>query len=83
NLSGRFYHPQDERQRSQSTDGSLMADTSSQDTPSPESFTMVDMAGSFPAYLGADNAVPLGIRQALSADKIFKFQQQDLTNDEL
>ncbi|KAG0334314.1 hypothetical protein BG000_008431 [Podila horticola] len=81
-LTGRFYTPQDERQRSQSTDGSLMADTSSHDTPSPESFTMVDMAGSFPAYLGADNAVPLGIRQALSqADKIFKFQQQDLTND--
>lgn len=60
-----------------------MADTSSIDTPSPESFTMVDMAGSFPAYLGADNAVPVGIRQALNnADKVFKLQQ-DLTHTEL
>ncbi|KAF9187540.1 hypothetical protein BGZ50_001887, partial [Haplosporangium sp. Z 11] len=64
----------EDRQRAQSADTIAAV----QDTPSPESYQVADMTGSFPAYLGPDNTVPMGIRQALGdADKIFRFQEQE------
>ncbi|KAI1320205.1 hypothetical protein EDD11_001810 [Mortierella claussenii] len=73
---------QDDRQRTASSDDTLLGDAALardhlKDTPSPESFPMLDMTNSFPSYLGTENVLPFGIRQALTdADKIFKFQAQ-------
>ncbi|KAG0298594.1 hypothetical protein BGZ98_000142 [Dissophora globulifera] len=72
---------QQDRQRTASSSDSLMGDAALgrnhlQDTPSPEGFPVLDMAGSFQTYVGLGN-VPYGVRQALEeADKIFKFQAQ-------
>ncbi|KAI7819988.1 fungal-specific transcription factor domain-containing protein [Gamsiella multidivaricata] len=70
------------RGRTASSDDSLLADAALardhlKDTPSPETFPILDMASTFPMYLGPESAVPYGVRQALGdADKIFKFQAQ-------
>ncbi|KAF9570341.1 hypothetical protein EC968_001954 [Mortierella alpina] len=49
-----------------------------QDTPSPETFQVLEMTGTFPTYLCPDSTVPMGIRQALGdAEKMFKFQAQE------
>ncbi|KAF9362388.1 hypothetical protein BGX34_006258 [Mortierella sp. NVP85] len=53
------------------------------DTPSPEAFALLDMTSSAPSYIGTDNTVPFGIRQALGdVSEILKFQAQSgLTNE--
>jgi len=53
------------------------------DTPSPEAFALLDMTSSAPSYIGTDNTVPFGIRQALGdVGEILKFQAQSgLTNE--
>ncbi|KAI8602567.1 fungal-specific transcription factor domain-containing protein [Dissophora ornata] len=73
---------QQDRQRTASSDDSLLGDAALarnhlQDTPSPETFPILDMASSFPSYVGMDSNLPYGIRQSLEdADKIFKFQAE-------
>ncbi|KAG0253295.1 hypothetical protein BG011_006433 [Mortierella polycephala] len=75
-------YQQQDRQRTASSDESLMADAAMskshlQDTPSPDTFAPLDMASSFPTYIGVDNTVPFAVRQALGdMDKMFKLQLQ-------
>ncbi|KAG0288153.1 hypothetical protein BGZ97_006901 [Linnemannia gamsii] len=77
--SARRYQQQD-RHRTFSSDDAFLAEaamgrTHLHDTPSPESFPVLDLAGSFPTYLGTESAVPFGVRQALGdVGKIFKFE---------
>lgn len=81
-------HQQQDRQRTSSLDESLISDAiltrnQLQDTPSPESFPILDMTSSIPSYIGTDNTVPLGIRQALGdVSEILKFQAQTGLTDE-
>ncbi|KAG0051234.1 hypothetical protein BGZ83_003985 [Gryganskiella cystojenkinii] len=79
-----------DKQRNQSTDESMTNDSGPVgrhhpqqqspimlDTPSPEGFTVMDMAGSFPGYLAGDSTLPFGVRQSLGdAEKLFKYQAQ-------
>ncbi|KAF9182488.1 hypothetical protein BGZ51_004715 [Haplosporangium sp. Z 767] len=83
----RFSQQQD-RQRTASSDESLMVDATMsrnhlQDTPSPDTFAPLDMASSFPTYIGIDNTVPFAVREALGdVDKMFKLQMQaELTGE--
>ncbi|KAG0240153.1 fungal-specific transcription factor domain-containing protein [Mortierella sp. GBAus27b] len=75
-------------QRTGSLDESLLGDAALSrnplhDTPSPESFALLDMTGSFPSYIGTDNTVPFGVRQALGdVGEILKFQAQAGLADE-
>ncbi|KAF9360126.1 hypothetical protein BGX26_010468 [Mortierella sp. AD094] len=96
NSFGSFFFPsnaqnqqqQQSRQGTAITDETLLANSALernhlQDTPSPEAFQVLDMASSFPSYLGSDNTVPFGVRQNISdVEKIFKFQAEaELSTD--
>ncbi|KAF9105049.1 hypothetical protein BGX29_000783 [Mortierella sp. GBA35] len=68
-----------DRRRTFTSDDTFLAEAALgrnlHDTPSPESFPVLDLAGSFPTYLGTESAVPFGVRQALGdVGKLFKFE---------
>jgi len=79
--TGAQRYQQQDQHRTFSSDDSFLADAAAMgrpnlhDTPSPESFPVLDLAGSFPTYLGSESAVPFGVRQALGdVGNIFKFE---------
>ncbi|KAF9201013.1 hypothetical protein BGZ49_008763 [Haplosporangium sp. Z 27] len=77
-----FSNQQQERQGTATADETLLADSALErnhllDTPSPETFPTLDMASSYPSYLGMDSILPFGVRQEIhDVERIFKFQAQ-------
>ncbi|KAF9934129.1 hypothetical protein FBU30_003410 [Linnemannia zychae] len=78
-VSSRRYHEQDKHRTFSSDDAFLaeaaMGRTHLHDTPSPETFPVLDLASSFPTYLTSESTLPFGVRQAIGdVNKIFKFE---------